>query len=212
MKRLFLILISITLAGCTTTRVKQDNTPAPQLDANTGILFGSFSRDHRSFEYYSQYFYFKNANSKKEYMIESNSQNFLYGDAPVDFESIDNKGVLFTFTLPAGKYYFNNYRIYHSTGMYQSDWSSKKDFSIPFEVVAGKANYVGDIRLIPRIGKNMFGVPIPVGGTWEIRNNKIQDISKFVAKFPNIEWSGNLTTVPSIQEIETPLVTLLSSK
>lgn len=199
----------IFLAGCNSMPTSQDNLPSTQLQENEGMVFGTFSRNHRQFEYHSQYFYFKNTNTQKEYMIKSRSENFMIGKAPVDIESPKSKGVMFTFNLPAGDYHFYNFRLYHSTGMYHADFFSKEDYSIPFKVLPHKATYVGDIKLIPLLAKNFLGLPIPKGGRWEIRNEKVRDISKFVDKFPNVDWSGNTSAIPYKPLKPSNLVTLI---
>ncbi len=90
-------------------------------------------------------------------------------------------------TLPAGKYRFYTFSILRGTGVGYSVWEPREDFSIPFTVTAGKAAYLGEIRMVPHLGRNIFGIPMPAGGNFNFVSNQQRDIALFREKFPGID-------------------------
>ena len=94
-----------------------------------------------------------------------------------------------SYTLPAGEYEFFNFSIVLGSPGGYSAWNAEDDFSIPFSVYAGRATYLGEIRLIPLRAKNIFGITIAGGGTFEIVNNADRDVPIFQQEFSGIDPS-----------------------
>jgi len=212
MRRPSILTIAVlALAGCAGQLVEPDAVSKGSLSTTSGILIGSFARNAQARPYYSQTFYFKNATTNEVQDITSQQAfNIFGGKTKDDFNSEVSSGSVFAFTLPAGKYVFHNFRLYQSSGTFSQNWTSKKDYAIPFEVHANATNYVGEIRLDPATGKNIFGMTVPAGGIWVISDQLGRDVELLKKLHPEVPVNGIVKVIPTKKEIFTPLVVLPS--
>lgn len=213
MIRIFLITLVVFISGCATTSLTPEPISIAKLNDKTGIVFGTFSRDTKTSKYYSQTFYFRNVQTGQKYRIHSQPEfNIFSGKTPDDFNTGDSHGALFAFTLPAGKYTFDNFNLYRSTGYSYQYWSSKTPYSIPFEVVGNKIKYLGEIKLVAMTGKNLFGIRVPAGGVWVITDQQKRDFPLIKNKHPEVAIDQVIISVPDREEVATPLVILPSEQ
>lgn len=209
MYRLIILMAALAITGCATNSLTPQAVTQSDLNENKGILVGSFSRDPAARQYYSQTFRFKNVSTGEKYDITSQPTfNIFSGKTPDDFQTPQSKGGIFIFALPPGKYTFYNFRLYQSNGIYYQDWWSNEDYSIPFEVMADSVNYIGEIKLIPIMGNNFFGMKVHAGGYWEISDQKERDSKVILKKHPFISMDSSINIIPEVKEIFTPLVIL----
>ena len=212
-RRDFLPVVAlVALVGCASGPLEPEHLPGQELEPGSGLLVGSFARDPSEHEYYSQRFYYESKTTRERFEIHSQwGFDIFGGQAKDDFKVGDSHGIVFAHELPGGAYHYTNFSIYDAGGgFYQQYWRSKEPYSIPFEIVPGKVNYAGEIRLVPRVGKNIFGITIPAGGTWEIRDRRARDIELLRARFPDLNWDSVHIVVPDRKDIPTPLVLLPS--
>lgn len=93
-----------------------------------------------------------------------------------DYESPAEAGVVLVETLPAAEYEIFNFEIFSDAGLVKNNYSSRKPFSIPFKVAAGKTTYLGNYQANRIIGKNIFGDPLPNGAVFAVTNRADDDI------------------------------------
>ena len=211
-KLAFLSLV-ILLTGCATNSLTPKPITSANLNETQGLFVGTFSRAPNAPKYYSQTFYFKNATTGKIFEVKSQPTfNMFTGKTPDDFNTQESNGALFVQTLPAGKYIYNNFRLYQSNGSYQQNWSSVQDYAIPFEIFPNKVNYGGEIKLVPVMGKNFFNMNVQAGGTWVISDQHERDIPLFKSKYPSITFQNYENVIPEGKEIFTPLIVLPSEQ
>ena len=213
MFRLIFLLATLLVTGCATNLLTPQPVTQADLNENRGILVGSFSRDSNAPQYYSQTFRFKSMSSGETFDITSQPTfNIFSGKTPDDFQTPESKGGIFIFSLPPGEYTFYNFRLYQSNGYVNQNWWSEEDYSIPFKVNANTVNYIGEIKLIPNLGKNLFGMKVHAGGYWEISNQKERDSALISSKHPFISMENAIDIIPEKKEVFTPLVILPSER
>jgi hypothetical protein len=106
----------------------------------------------------------------------------------------DNKeSFIFVFPVPAGEYEF---RYFYVREVNLSK-RSQKGLSIPFTVVAGKTNYIGEILNDVREGKNFFGQTLASRPHWIFSDQFNRDIPRLQKKYPNISWQNSTKVIPS---------------
>ena len=229
-----LVLAFLALVGCGSIPVEPEYRPGREPEQGTGLLVGSlvrqapgtrnwwspwtrlmvggFGMQPPTDAYHSLAFYYGNKSTKRRYMISWSEQLTLLSREDKDeFAAPESKGALFAHELPKGSYHFTNFQMVRGTPGYSgSTWYSREPYSIPFEIVPGMVNYVGEIRLVPRLGENVFGITIPAGGSWEIRDQRERDITLLKEKFPDLNWDSVNIVVPDRKDITTPFVLLPS--
>ncbi|MEO7885503.1 MAG: hypothetical protein ABI893_00215 [Polaromonas sp.] len=205
------LLLCLTLVACANKHLKPDGVSASSLTPTQGILVGSFARSPDGPVYYSQTFYFKNVKTGEVREIKAQPRFNLYtGKTPDDFDTESSAGAVFVFSLPAGSYSFHNFRLYQANGTYQQNWSSKGDYSIPFEIHPNRVNYVGEIKLDALKGRNFFGMTVPAGGVWVISDQLDRDKEILQRTRTDIPVSNMVSVMPIKKEVFTPLVVLPS--
>jgi len=211
MFRLVILTLSMLLTGCATTLLAPKPISTSDLSETNGILIGSFARDPDGPTYYSQTIRYKNNETGKEHEITAQlAFNMFNGKTPDDFKTKDSHGGVFAFSLPAGEYTFYNFRLYQSNGYFHQNWTSIEPFDIPFTVKPNRVNYVGEIKLSPFTGKNLFGMRVHAGGLWLVSNQSSRDFDIMMQKYPEIRLDKVNNIVPSEKKIFTPLVILPS--
>jgi hypothetical protein len=203
------LLLCLGLAACANKLLKPDGVSGSSLTPTNGVLVGSFARSPDGPVYYSQTFYFKNAKTGEVREIKSQPTFNLYtGKTPDDFNTPGSAGAVFVFSLPAGAYTFHNFRLYQANGSFQQNWTSKEDYSIPFEIQANTVNYVGEIKLEGLKGRNFFGMAVPAGGVWLVSDQLDRDMDILKKTRADIPASNTVSIIPTRKDVFTPLVVL----
>jgi hypothetical protein len=211
LRKTLLVFIAALASGCASNLLKPEGVSQHSLNQDNGILIGSFARNPDARAYYSQTFYFRNVRTNERHEIKSQQTfNLLNGKTRDDFDTETSAGGVFAFSLPAGQYVFQNFRLYQSNGMFSQNWSSKQDYAIPFEIRANMTNYVGEIKLDPMTGKNVFGMSVQAGGVWLISDQQARDLELLRTLRPEIPLTNVVSVIPTRKDVFTPLVLLPS--
>lgn len=210
---LALLICLITLAGCATTALDPRNEAGGTPPERQGVLVGSFARDPSGPNFGSQWFYFRNVATGALHHIRSHPRfNLFTGKTPDDFVSERSNGGVFALTLPAGRYTFYNFRLFEPVGTGYRNWTSNEDYSIPFEVHAGRANYIGEIKIVTITGRNFFGRAVPAGGIWLVSDQRERDLVLLRKLHPTVATQDVVSVIPTSKERFTPLVVLPSEE
>lgn len=148
---------------------------------------------------YSSYsFYFRRADAAPQADVKQASGRFIYLQSNIfssqkrDYDSAQENGVVLLSSLPPGKYEIHNFNIHLNAGTTQLNFGSKSDFSIPFEVQAGKAVYLGNYQANAIQGKNMLGLSAPAGAVFVVESRLDRDIALARAR------SGQPSVAPQV--------------
>ncbi len=101
-------------------------------------------------------------------------QNNMWYGQDLDYKNELETGVVLVKSLPPGQYEIYNFDIYLNTGVAESQFSSREDFSVPFTVSPGQTTYLGNFQANGIKGKNMFGMTVPHGGAVFAVSNRAQ--------------------------------------
>ena len=112
---------------------------------------------------------------------------FLTNKHTEDFSWVEGTGTVFAISLPEGKYEFYQYFLHQNSGNIQATYQATSEFSIPFEVRAGRATYVGEVRAVNLFAKNMFGIKLADGARWEMHDAFARDEPILKTRFPVLE-------------------------
>ena len=207
MQRLCLVLSLLAIAGCQTLGYKQmldpaqapDYVPGVSDEPDTGYLVGSFTiaqgTPTRTIEFfhgedgfrYSNYrFIFRptgaTAATEKRSGFVGRGSAFWETRSGDDYKGEGTSGHVYVIPLRAGTYEFHRFEVY--AGGSQTTWRSRKDFSLPFEIQAGRALYIGELVALHTFGKNMLGMTIPTGADFYARFPSDRDITLLQDKYP----------------------------
>ncbi|MBI3777037.1 MAG: hypothetical protein HY273_16075 [Gammaproteobacteria bacterium] len=202
-----LLLVLTSLYGCSTSTkyLRPDGVTAQSLSPTTGILVGSISRSRNAIVNVFESFNFKNVTTGESNQIAS-KHNFIA--SPDDFVTNESLGAIFIFSLPAGHYSFNYFRIFQQNLIYSTIQRPTSVYSIPFEVHANTINYVGEIKLDPEAGKVFKGISEQTEYYWIISDQSNRDIELFKHLRPDIPLNSFVSVIPNTKEIFTPFVIL----
>jgi hypothetical protein len=169
-----LIIAALFSAGCVTFNVTKEYS----LSSTTGkgLLVFSFTT---SDDVKNPYLHYRNKNTGEKGEILRNTNR-----DPLDWES--PPGRLVVLELGSGQYEFYSWAIlYPSLGL--TSVESRKDFSVPFAIVPGKATYVGNLHL--RL------IEEPLRYDFDVADKSERDLTLLRQQFVNIKDNDILKTV-----------------
>ncbi len=215
MYKIIVFIGALLLSGCATviqSEFTQKTILENKLDSNGSVLFGSFSRNGLGMHFGNQSFFFKNVETQKEYIISSQHEFNMFAERTRDdFSDTTSKGAVYAFHLPAGKYTFHKFYLSYSKGSgHVSRWSNEP-YSIPFVVKKNKINYVGEIKILPNVGKDLLGMKVLDGGVWHVSNELDRDLEIYRKKFPDLSQDSVSSVLPEDYEVYTNLIVLPES-
>jgi len=212
LKSIFLISL-LLLTGCATTesyitnKSTSETISGADLNANIGILTGTFSRK-KSYEHTFRALRFKNIDTGVTYSIQKlHNPSLLFNTAKPHFsEEKGMDGEVFAFILPAGNYTIYDFAI--SAAGYNSTrtWSSKEAFSIPFAVNANQVNYLGSFHFTPTFGRNLLGLKAPDAGYWILNDELERDKRLITSVYSSLPVNNMNVVIPSTKEVFTPVI------
>lgn len=179
MKNIFnFLLITLFLTGCAATKkIKSNYSLSPQ--TGKGVLISSISVKGS----YSGYaVYFQGVDNDHKGYIEFGSGSALLPIFPKgDFSYLNRKGEVFAVELPAGKYKVWSWRV--ASGY--ASINPISPMSVEFELIAGKATYIGNFDFIQTdsFGLTVTGVKVNYSDQFKI------DTEIIIKKYPNIDFS-----------------------
>jgi hypothetical protein len=133
------------------------------------------------------------------------TQPVLLVSRPPDYKTSDEAGIVELATVPAGKYELIQVESAINLGIGTSTFSSRRPFSIPFEIRPGEVVYVGNYQANPIRHRSDSGSLVAGGAFFVVEDRSQSDLALAKARLPSlvIERARNLT--PDADAIGTPL-------
>ncbi len=185
MQKLISILFMVLLSACSaTSSVKSDYSLSKA--SNRGVLLTSITYLGRPSAYIIQY---KAEGSSEISTIQiGSSESTLSINAFVPTTSpLGVNGDLMAVELPAGKYRIIGWQVKSNSATV----THKNTFEIPFEIVAGKASYIG------RFGFDQVGSlgPTQTASKVDYKDESVMDLLAMMSKYPKIQKQDILMQV-----------------
>ena len=206
-----LVLVALVISACAGQPAVVKEVPADALQGTQGLLVGSFARQPIAPTYNGYTFSFRGGpdnKARKLYMAPDLKSPL--GRFKNDFSTPESDGSIFSFLLPAGDYELIGFDFFLNGGspILHRNWRQDELFSIPFTVKPGVANYLGEIKAIPKVRRGFLGDEVRDGGLWKISDQRPRDIPVLAERYPNVDWSTVNTVVPHTANKSNPLVYL----
>ena len=187
----------ITILGCATV----NHIPLNQSGGEVG--YAVISIGHAKGTNYSSYKMLFRTKDKT-------AQNAVGYKTPVfskknktDFEDERTIGTVELLRLPAGEYEIYNFDVFENLGMAQTNYSAKKEFSIPFTIKPNEATYLGEYIAVNIGGKF---ISASVGGAYFMVDNKIKRDLEYVKMYHGMAFDTISNTVPVPEDVGCPLL------
>ncbi|MEQ1773807.1 MAG: hypothetical protein ABL891_08490 [Burkholderiales bacterium] len=123
-----------------------------------------------------------------------------------DYRTNDEAGIVYVANIPAGNYEIINFSVFLNSGVYQSAYSSRKPFSIPFTVRAKEAVYLGNYQANGINGKNFFGMPVTGGAYFVVENRYQKDIELAKKRTPPLPIENAKDMTPNLKNVGSPFL------
>ncbi|AQP98914.1 hypothetical protein B0W48_03345 [Pseudoalteromonas aliena] len=207
MKTAVLALMIMLLTACKTTNI---NTVLHHESSTQGIISGSMAWPIDGPVYNPLVFKLRSTDTGQEYSLEVRpSFNIFHGKTEVQFSSNGYGGTTYALALPSGEYEFYNYSMYDLNG---TTWSSRNDYSIPFNVSANQTIYLGEIKLHVKSSTDFLGGDVYHGGFWTFADKHKRDLAILSKHQQNLFNENTLVNIPKNKRKFTDLVLLPSEK
>ena len=191
----FSVIGLLLLVGCTTSGSTSGPPGAGAFDI--GPLSGKYTGNDAGYlvvtiaaqtgTLYDDYFLYlrkKDRSAKGEIWW---GQENPFDRRKLDIEDDKEEGIVDVRRLPPGDYEIFNVQAHINAGTRQIRWESKSDFSIPFEITAGRATYIGEMMVVGLKGdKGFLGLRSPEGAVFVLTDKSTRDIPIAKAKEPRI--------------------------
>lgn len=204
MKKLFYAIAALTLTACGSAWYIKTDYKGP--DAGRVILgFGATAET--SYSTYKLIFRRTDDGVQKN---EAISGAFIFCQTNVicggkfDYKNSTESGVVINASISPGKYEIFRFNVYYNDGFSERNFSSEKEFSIPFEVKPGATTYLGNYQAKGLTTKNMLGIDIPAGAAFIVEDRGESDIALARNKDGAIPLNVE-STVPDIKSLAKPM-------
>lgn len=178
---LLILAAILSLAGCVTAQKVDSSFELKTIAANEGMIVASMVQDRSGWTRYSNvsfWFRDKDGNNRGRVAYSPSLPGFNVGQSERDIVKV--------YKLPAGQYEFFDFSMFIGSPVGTTDFSAREEYSIPFTVKPGQVTYLGEIKLIPRTGRNIFGLPIPGGGHFILSDQRSRDMALLRENYPNL--------------------------
>lgn len=203
--RLAGFLALFLLWGCAAGSTSFYSGPVPKDGEPAGYVIASVSRSKElpTFTFYS--LDFRSVATGDEGSLKTSTPELVQAK----FEVIKGvyEGFVSVLKLPPGKYELYNFSVFGGAGFGSVTWSSKQDFSVPFEVQAGKATYIGAYDCTPIFGEGIFGLRALAGMYWILSDQHDRDVPIARGREPGLTQTPVDIAVPDPQRLNIPLIT-----
>lgn len=166
-----------------------------------GYLVGSFSVNGHHPEHvggfaegffrYSAYaLYFENVSEMETQIlgdVKYSGSRLRFHKFPADFKLPEGAGLVFVVPLPEGDYRFNRFEFSNPSLFVDTTFYSFDDFEIFFDIKAGEATYVGEIRFNHLWAISILGQAYPDGCYVEAFDEIVRDRSALKGQYPFLE-------------------------
>lgn len=177
MFKYLLLTLTLTMVGCQST---QPISEYSQADAGQVIM--GISAAPKTY-YGSMGFYVRGLdNDFKKKFIYSTSNGFLA--VKHDYKTENESGFIIQHSFPPGKYEVYNFYLFYNSGTATTDFTSRQEFSIEFQVLPNQTTYLGNFLAHQVMAKNILGIPVPAGAEFEVRDLEKADLSIYDRKYP----------------------------
>lgn len=182
--RFLLLSLAIVLGGCATrpSLIK----PTDDIDPTKGFLLTSMTIERNNLVMDSWFFYRKEGADEASRIDAFGLAGLLI--KPNDFGAESASiGRLIAVPLEPGEYELVTWNLYVTrAGGYA--YLSPKTLPPPhtFIINSGEITYLGGLHIDPIMGRNMFGLPLVVGGNPDIQNQSERDFLLLEEKYPNL--------------------------
>jgi hypothetical protein len=175
-----LLAATLSLAGCVSAQKVDSSFDLKSIGGNEGIIVASMVQDRSGWTSYSNVGFLyrdKDGNNRGRVAYSAGLPGFNVGQRESDIVKV--------YKLPAGQYEFYDFDMFIGSPVGTTEFSAREEYSIPFTVKPGQVTYIGEIKLIPRTGRNIFGLPIPGGGRFILSDQRSRDMALLRANYPN---------------------------
>nr|MBV6630972.1 hypothetical protein [Oceanococcus sp. HetDA_MAG_MS8] len=191
------LVVLLVLTGCAANYKEiPDSVDVRELAPGNGAIYGSMVSIRGGRSYSANAIRLRKKDEKDEVRIVSVKPSDFDGAWPNVYSDPVVDGVPFYFELEAGEWEFFTYGFGTLVGGGYKSWSPRREFSVPFSVTPGQLTYVGEISVCGMTGKNIFGLPIPIGAFVSFNDQYERDSDYAVSTFAGLEKNGMLRGVP----------------
>jgi hypothetical protein len=180
-----LLLVCLALvAGCSTQPAQISQDELTHIPAGHGLLVASYARPSPTERFSIESVYYRKRGQKTGGEIGINVLPYL--PLTFDFQEPESSGSLFIASLPSGDYEFYSFYVEHTIFGGQAYLRPAHEFSVPFKVEAGKACYIGELKMFRlRMPNRVLGMPIkPDNVRLELSDQSGRDLALFKKKYP----------------------------
>lgn len=132
-------------------------------------------------------------------------QNNLFAPHKRDYDTVEENGVVWSFNMQPGHYEIYNFSIHHNGGNVQTDFYSRRNFSIPFTIRPNETTYAGNYQANMVTTKGTFGVAVPNGATFVVTDREKRDLELVRNRIPDVVFGPVSNSTPKPEEIRNPL-------
>jgi hypothetical protein len=201
-RRLLLVLVAVgaALAGCfatadTPSRWKQ--LPPDQVSSVFGTITAEMGGPSGPLSRYV--IRFRNIDTREEGFLSVDPAMGSSAD-PDLYERRRSTGTFFDIAMPPGRYEFYDVWMIGTGGFGWTEYRAREPFSVPFTIEPGKVHYMGEIRAYPVVRPKPFGMSLPAGGYFVLRDQEARD-TKLLLKRRAVASVGPIKSL--VREIDT---------
>lgn len=180
-----IVLTCLTLfAGCSTQPTQISKEELTHLPPGNGLLIATYARPAPTERFSIESVYYRKVGQKNGGEIGINVLPYL--PLTFDFQEPESCGSLVVASLPAGDYEFYSFYVEHTVLGGQAYLRPGYEFSVPFKIEAGKANYLGELKMFRlRRPNRVLGMAIKADDVRiELSDQSARDLALFKKKYP----------------------------
>jgi hypothetical protein len=130
-------------------------------------------------------------------------QNNMFSEQKRDYDRPNENGVVYFSQVSPGNYEIYNFLV-RLSGAAEMEFSSRKDFSVPFVVRAKETTYLGNYQANVVTGKNIFGISVPAGYVFVVSNREQDDLALGKKRIPLADYGLIENATPAIKALTSP--------
>jgi len=132
-------------------------------------------------------------------------QNNMFAPHERDYDTKEENGVVWSFNMQPGNYEIYNFSIHLNGGNTQTDFYSRRNFSIPFTIRPNETTYVGNYQANMVSMKGPFGVAVPNGAIFVVTDRERRDLELVRKRIPDVVFGPVSNSTPTPETIGNPL-------
>lgn len=181
MRIILILIVVISLSGCVAMKQPIDpKTYVHNEKPGVGYVFGTVSQAIVDETYSWISIDHAAPGSKVCYRASVSARH----GSTINFENPNEEYTVFLFEMPVGRHQVDDYGV----GL-RSSWLSPVNTPIPqvFDLREGDVLYVGNYFLLPRMGKNLFGVDVLASVIPAVRDEYDADVKRLLKKYDFVD-------------------------